>query len=329
MIDASSETLGATSLVAGCSLSAEGAVRFQAALASWLEVRGIQHIVLVSWHSAVNMTELTEETVSTTDSNKQVTIIVMPDRHREWSIGSVYNLGFSFVTARQVLKVDCDTKLEASFLQKNSLAAHGKVLRYGDYRAARTENDRHLNGVFLTHTDLLNSVGGFDERFQLYGWDDSDLYLRLLNKAGGQPSISADQLAANFTKSPRGDTTFEGISHISHSRRTSGELELITTCFNRAALERVSYWHYQLSVTNSRSRNYACSEASVSRQVHTVVCKPLSPSSVALQHAIDNTTCQQLLQDCVLGKVFDSNYGFHDETFITQLAYCCTQRRTP
>lgn len=319
----STGTLVTTTLVAGCSLTAEGAVRFQTALTSWLKVRSLQNIVIVSWHSAVNMTDLSEKTVRTVGSTKQVTIVTMPERGRGWRIGSVYNLGFHFVKARQVLKVDCDTELSATFLQRNSLVTHGNVLRYGDYRASRTENDRHLNGVFLTHTELLKSVGGFDERFELYGWDDSDLYLRLLSQARGQSSISANQLEANFTKSPRGNTTFEGISHISHARRTCGECELITTCFNRAVSEQVSEWRYQSSVTNSLTQNYSCVATSVSRQVQNIVCKPLYPATVALQHAIDITTCRQYFRDCALGNMFEANYGYHDEVFLARLVNNC------
>ena len=33
--------------------------------------------------------------------------------------------------------------------------------------------------VLLCCSELLKSVGYFDERITTYGWDDSDLYLRL------------------------------------------------------------------------------------------------------------------------------------------------------
>ena len=51
----------------------------------------------------------------------------------------------------------------------------------GNWKIAKDENEKHLNGVFVCPFDAFRKIGGFDERIQSYGWDDSDLYARLEN----------------------------------------------------------------------------------------------------------------------------------------------------
>ena len=49
----------------------------------------------------------------------------------------------------------------------------------GNWRKARTCNEQHLSGtVFLSTVDFI-SAGGYDERFDSYGWEDDDFYARL------------------------------------------------------------------------------------------------------------------------------------------------------
>jgi glycosyltransferase involved in cell wall biosynthesis len=51
----------------------------------------------------------------------------------------------------------------------------------GSWEKARNENETHLNGtVLLSRNDFLK-VNGYSEYISTYGWDDSDLYIRLEN----------------------------------------------------------------------------------------------------------------------------------------------------
>ncbi|CDF38926.1 unnamed protein product [Chondrus crispus] len=50
---------------------------------------------------------------------------------------------------------------------------------------AKTENEQHLNGVFLARAEDFRRINGYDERINTYGWDDSDLYARLGSEGAG------------------------------------------------------------------------------------------------------------------------------------------------
>eukprot|EP00890_Picochlorum_soloecismus_P003917 jgi/Picsp_1/4526/NSC_06747-R1_possible glycosyltransferase len=64
----------------------------------------------------------------------------------------------------------------------------------GSWKMAANENELHLNGLFLIKKSLLSSIGGYDERIQGYGWDDSDLYVRLQNQGYSQAPLNSKSL---------------------------------------------------------------------------------------------------------------------------------------
>ncbi|KAJ3342137.1 hypothetical protein HDU93_003353 [Gonapodya sp. JEL0774] len=91
-----------------------------------------------------------------------------------------------------VLKLDCDNALHPRFKAffpysnesmhstwSTDFALPANSYFSGNWRTAQDENERHLNGAFLARSSDVHRVGGFDERIQTYGWDDSDLFERL------------------------------------------------------------------------------------------------------------------------------------------------------
>ena len=174
------------SALACCHLAPEHAENFLYALNSWVFVTEISEIVLVDWRSTVrfvdsvvNMSRLLHA------QNKRVTLVeVLPESGHSsgagWRIGAAFNLGLSYISTEYILKLDCDTWLHKDFIKLNRLFGVG--FRYGNWETALDDNDNHLNGVFFARTEHVRGVHGFDERLTLYGWDDSDLYLRLEKK---------------------------------------------------------------------------------------------------------------------------------------------------
>lgn len=71
----------------------------------------------------------------------------------------------------------------------------------GHYGAARSENERHMNGALLVKRADLLAIGGYDERVQTYGFDDEDLYARLVASGLAKRVINYDTL----THVPHGD----------------------------------------------------------------------------------------------------------------------------
>lgn len=127
-----------------------------------------------------------------------VVSVVEPDA---WVLSRAYNLAARFARGEWLFKVDCDTLLREDVLS-NIVLPRGKVRSSAGGRLparadedrffyryfwehALTENDQHLNGVFLARAEDFRSVNGYDERITTYGWDDSDLYLRLEKEGMG------------------------------------------------------------------------------------------------------------------------------------------------
>lgn len=94
-----------------------------------------------------------------------------------FDVTRAYNLAVKHSRGSRILKLDAD-----NIIAKNFVAMHPfyeKVFYSGNWQAARSENERHLNGVFLVNRVDWATVNGFDERIVGYGYDDDDLNLRL------------------------------------------------------------------------------------------------------------------------------------------------------
>ncbi|MBC5825725.1 MAG: glycosyltransferase [Candidatus Eremiobacteraeota bacterium] len=102
------------------------------------------------------------------------------------------NAGIAQARGRIVIFCDDDTFAPPRFVQAH-LAAHaagravvsGPIVNVADLRRLPRPNARHYSRAFLcscnasvARSDLLE-VCGFDERYDLYGWEDTDLGVRL------------------------------------------------------------------------------------------------------------------------------------------------------
>jgi hypothetical protein len=122
------------------------------------------------------------------------------------------------ISAETVLKVDADTWLDPAVLERQPLPERGFL--HGCRARAATENSRHLNGVLLVRRSDLLAVAGYDERMQHYGYDDTDLYLRLKKQLNITEGCLQQGLMEHVAEghAPRGLTR---IHHILHRRATT------------------------------------------------------------------------------------------------------------
>ena len=304
-------------ILAGCKITPEDSAIFSKAFTSWIAT-GVDEILVVDWQSEVDVLKLLERPLGTSPG-AGVTIISVPPRSSwTWRIGAAVNLGLSHVKTYFVAKVDCDTLLLPSFFGSNSL--DHAVLRYGDYRAARSENDRHLNGVFFSRTDHVRRVHGFDERLELYGWDDSDLYARISSSIDSEEGKKYLQISQSFTPATGMLTrrTFTGIEHLRHARRKHSRFEMFTTCFNRAGLELLPKWE------SEHKKRHVCSLRSISHpRINHQTCVPSGRPPLSLQNALGCTKCTRIALDCSKGHVYGGNYGVLDPELLDTLELCC------
>jgi hypothetical protein len=143
---------------------------------SWRFVRGVSEIVLFDFGSAVALSSV----ISPSLLQDRRLVLASSTRQNGWILSRAYNAAIQLASSAIVLKVDCDTVLEADFLDTH-VVRKGEFFA-GDWRAlpSRAESEQlHVNGLLLAHRGDLVSVGGYDERVTTYGWDDTDIAARL------------------------------------------------------------------------------------------------------------------------------------------------------
>ena len=143
-------------------------------LPSWLALQ-VAEIIIVDWGSKPR---LKVETQTLTSGFTKITIVRVQDIGR-WILSLALNFAASHVRTLYILKLDVDYVLGANFLQKHPLNDKPRCFWAGNWRQARNENERHLNGLLFVSRSHFEQVGGFNEYVRGYGYDDTDLYNRL------------------------------------------------------------------------------------------------------------------------------------------------------
>ena len=281
-------------IVASCKLTSARLDAFTRALLSWTKVKGVKEIIVVDWDSNIPTLDTINSIAFPFDVRvKSVNVhglgIVL------WRIGAAFNLGLSHVQCETVLKLDCDTSLHEDFVRHNQIDS--VRFRYGDYRnSAGDENSKHLNGVFFAWTSDLRAIHGFDERFGLYGWDDSDLYYRLEHFLLQRNFSTA---SADFK---RNVSKVQLIQHLPHTR-VHHALEAVSICFNEEASKMITSWKYS-ALNNS----------------HTFTCHVTEqPNGIYVLDCLVQTvppTVQQLLKPELCSATFNSCLHKYDDPFM-------------
>lgn len=132
----------------------------QAARATFLHAE----IVVVDWDSRPGYAPTGDDVVRVIEQNK-------------WNLAQAYNVAFRRATRAHVLKIDCDTHVTCRPL----LNLRPGTFATGSWRA---KSSVHLNGLLVARRADLLAVHGYDERLERYGWDDTDLYERLVKNRG-------------------------------------------------------------------------------------------------------------------------------------------------
>jgi len=118
-----------------------------------------------------------------------LTVIAEPIANR----GKARNRGISAATGDLVLFIDDDVVLPPSFVAAHAKAQDrvfpyvvtGPIINVPSYDERPDPTPANFSNAFFCTCNVsvprnsLNAVGGFDEQFDLYGWEDTELGLRL------------------------------------------------------------------------------------------------------------------------------------------------------
>lgn len=143
------------------------------ALPTWLAQSKVAEVVIVDWSSKVPVRDSLNDAGI---DDKRIRIIRANDEPR-WVLSYAFNLGFRFARHEFILKVDADITLRPDFFERNSLTPSTYIA--GNWEAAE-KGQEHINGFFYVRRADLLRVKGFNEYITTYGWDDDDIYARLI-----------------------------------------------------------------------------------------------------------------------------------------------------
>lgn len=148
------------------------------AIPSWLDLP-VDEIIIVDWSSD----EPVKETLK--DINDKRIKIIRVEKEKKWVLTYAFNVGLRFARYKSVIKLDADIQVSSDFLSKNRETS--KTLVRGNWKAA-VDEDKHdqkfVNGSFIAPKEALKKVGYYNEFIRSYGWDDSDIYNRLVTQGG-------------------------------------------------------------------------------------------------------------------------------------------------
>lgn len=141
------------------------------ALQSWVIHSEIDEIVIVDWSSDKSLIPLIKKF-----QDGRIFLAVV-ENQKNWILSVACNLAARLTTRSFVLKMDADVVIHRGFFDNHKLQSG--LFYTGNWALGRDENQTHLNGVaFLFRNDFFK-VNGYNEYIKSYGWEDSDLYLRL------------------------------------------------------------------------------------------------------------------------------------------------------
>lgn len=169
------QPLPGVSLVACCMNREENLFKV---LWSWLATDA-DEIVIVDWSST---SELWPKISEIADPRIKVIRI---DGEKNWVLTHALNVGLRFASRDVIFKVDCDIELTPDFF-KNNFPQPGEFVR-GFWKSGletNGEGQQFINGTFGAYKMDLRQCNYYDERILTYGWDDSDLYMRMEHDYG-------------------------------------------------------------------------------------------------------------------------------------------------
>lgn len=170
-------------------------------LPSWLRHSEIKEIVIIDWESdGANIGTVIQpwmlKHVAVITPVPKVRVIRIEDVGHRWILSLALNFAVfnAEIETPLVLKLDCDTCLHDNFFKQHALQEKNKEFWAGNWKEARNENETHLNGIVFASLTALKAIGGYNEHIRTYGWDDSDLYERLVKSGYTRRTLRYDVL---------------------------------------------------------------------------------------------------------------------------------------
>lgn len=169
------------------------------ALSSWLNFEEINEIIIVDWSSTNPI-----EKLSLIDDRIK---IIRVENEKYFNISKSYNLALKYATNSLILKMDADYVLNPYYNFFDIYNIEKNQFLVGHYSDKVFDNNcgflEYLSGFIFTYKKNIMDVGGYNESFEDYGYDDCDLYNRL--SAAGLERIYINHNCVSIFHTPHSD----------------------------------------------------------------------------------------------------------------------------
>jgi len=150
---------------------------------SWAALPGVDEIVLVDWGQTMAALPGFPALAEMSETGKLL-YVSAGNATTPWSLPRAYNLAASLAAGKFLLKLDCDTRVDAGFLKAHPMHLDSPVFY--------TSESDTLSGVLLVARSKFLHVGGYDERLEGFGGEAVDLRARLIKEHGEQVLLNED-----------------------------------------------------------------------------------------------------------------------------------------
>jgi hypothetical protein len=143
------------------------------ALPSWLDCPEVDEIAIVDWSSRV---PVHEELRDLQDPRLR---FVRVEGQAAWCAAKCHNVEIAMTTGDALLRIDADVRIRRDFFASHPLLRE-HIFWNAWWRLANEFEDRHLAGTIYTRRANFLLVNGYNERLVSYGYEDDDLFGRML-----------------------------------------------------------------------------------------------------------------------------------------------------
>ena len=135
----------------------------------------VDDIVIVDFNSKQNVKDFITKNIDPTYISKINVIEVVTETSYIASYAN--NIGLYFCKNENILKLDADNILIDSYNFFNTYLKYDLNTNFihFDWKNAITENELHLNGIFITTKTQINKYGYHNQNILFYGWEDCDM----------------------------------------------------------------------------------------------------------------------------------------------------------
>ena len=165
----------------------------KACIGSWLLDKRINEILIVDWSSSPKLK------LDNLDSRIR---IVRVDGEKYFNLGKAYNFGIKLAKSSKIIKMDTDYFINPYYDLIGQLPLPKSTFYTGNWMLHEYDGDmgffRYTNGwLYIEKKDFL-SVGGYREDLEGYGFDDSDLYQRLIQNGFSRGTLNLNLIPFIF-----------------------------------------------------------------------------------------------------------------------------------